>query len=228
MLAPPPRLTRLQHQPAADAGNQPRHELVGRETQQGRAHQRGGLVDGPEQPALRIVEPARDRVAGGLAHQTIAVPTRLVTMPVPAPAAMPTPTAPISCMALKRSTEPTRAAPTANAAASWPPVPPTMSCTVSSGSPKVVSVVASATSGPARTAATARDASATLPSAPVRAVAAGARHLPRPRPHRSAPGRSPPSSTVETRSRASAQASRAALPVADPVPEPVKHRSRRP
>ena len=47
-------------------------------------------------------------------------------MPVPAPAAMPTPTAPISCMALKRSTEPTRAAPTASAAASWPPVPPTM------------------------------------------------------------------------------------------------------
>ena len=43
---------------------------------------------------------------------------------------------------------------------------PTMSCTVSSGSPKVVSVVASAISGPARTAATARDASATLPSAP--------------------------------------------------------------
>ena len=63
-------------------------------------------------------------------------------MPVPAPAAMPTPTAPISCMALKRSTEPTRAAPTASAAASCPPLPPTMSCTVSSGASKVVSVVA--------------------------------------------------------------------------------------
>ena len=52
-----------------------------------------------------------------------------------APAAIPTPTAPMSCMALKRSTEPTSAAPTASAAASCPPVPPTMSCTVSSGSP---------------------------------------------------------------------------------------------
>ena len=38
----------------------------------------------------------------------IAVPTRPVTMPVPDPAAMPTPTAPISCIALNRSTERTK------------------------------------------------------------------------------------------------------------------------
>ena len=67
-------------------------------------------------------------------------------MPVPAPAATPTPTAPISCMALKRNTEPTRAAPTASAAASCPPVPDTMPVTVSSGPVKVVSVVARAAS----------------------------------------------------------------------------------
>ena len=35
-------------------------------------------------------------------NHPVAVPTRLLTMPVPAPAAIPTPTAPISCMALKR------------------------------------------------------------------------------------------------------------------------------
>ena len=68
MLAPPPRLTRRKQQPAADAGNQPRHELVGREAQQCRAHQRRRLVDGPEQPALRIVEAAGDGMAGGVVH----------------------------------------------------------------------------------------------------------------------------------------------------------------
>ena len=51
-------------------------------------------------------------------------------------------------MALNRSTEPTRAAPTAKAAASWPPVPETMSVTVSSGASNVVSVVARARSMP--------------------------------------------------------------------------------
>ena len=50
----------------------------------------------------------------------IAVPTSPATMPTPTPAAMPTPTAPSSCIALKRSTEPTSAAPTASAAASCP------------------------------------------------------------------------------------------------------------
>ena len=34
-----------QQQPPADAGHEPRHELVGREPEQGRAHQRGGLVE---------------------------------------------------------------------------------------------------------------------------------------------------------------------------------------
>ena len=63
-------------------------------------------------------------------------------MPVPAPAAMPTPTAPAIWAALKRSTEPTSAAPTASAAASCPPVPETMPVTVPSGPANVVSVVA--------------------------------------------------------------------------------------
>ena len=69
-------------------------------------------------------------------------------MPVPAPAAMPTPTAPAIWAALKRSTEPTSAAPTASAAASCPPVPETMPVTVPSGPANVVSVVASAAAGP--------------------------------------------------------------------------------
>ena len=57
-----------QQQPSADAGNEARHELVGGQAQQGGAHQRGGLVDGPEQPAFRIVKPARDGMAGGVVH----------------------------------------------------------------------------------------------------------------------------------------------------------------
>ena len=90
-VGPAAALDPTQQEPTADACDQPRHELVGRQAEQGRAHQGGGLVDGPEQPALRVVETARNGVARGLAHQTIAVPTRPVTIPVPAPAAMPTP-----------------------------------------------------------------------------------------------------------------------------------------
>ena len=114
-------------------------------------------------------------------------------MPVPAPAATPTPTAPRSCVALNRSTEPTSAAPTASAAASCPPVPATMSVTVSRGPENVVSLAAS-TSMPG--------SAGRAPPAPrpPRAPRKGAFAV-RPRAHHAAPGwrRRPRSRTAAAR-----------------------------
>ena len=68
MLAPPPRLTRLSSSQPPTPAISPGTNWLAARPEQCRAHQGGRLVDGPEQPALRIVEPARDGVARGIVH----------------------------------------------------------------------------------------------------------------------------------------------------------------